>query len=177
MNTVIADAYRINGDFNILQFVNYCIFKRVYRPVLTLRLCQKTKFMRPFFRLLHRWSTATANLELPWNTNIGAGFRITHGFGMVISKDCKIGSNVTIFHGVTVGAKDGFAPIIEDNVWVGPNVIIIGKVTIGAGARIAGGAVVSKDVPSKSIVAGNPAKIISYCAAEDVANKAIDLKK
>jgi maltose O-acetyltransferase len=50
--------------------------------------------------------------------------------------------------------------IIEDNVWVGQNASILKGVTIGRGSIIAMNAVVTKSVPSFSIVAGNPAKIV-----------------
>lgn len=53
------------------------------------------------------------------------------------------------------------APIvIEDDVWIGMNVIILKGVTIGRGAVIGAGSVVTKDVPSWSVVAGNPAVIV-----------------
>ncbi|OUZ14862.1 CatB-related O-acetyltransferase [Enterococcus cecorum] len=51
---------------------------------------------------------------------------------------------------------------IGNDVWIGENVIIKGGVTIGDGACIAMGAVVTKDVPPYSIVAGIPAKVIKY---------------
>ena len=50
--------------------------------------------------------------------------------------------------------------IIGNNVWIGKNVIILKGVTIGDGAVIGAGSVVVKDVPSKTLVAGNPAKVI-----------------
>lgn len=50
--------------------------------------------------------------------------------------------------------------IIGDNVWIGDNVVILPGVTIGRGSIIAASAVVSKDVPPYSIVAGIPAKVI-----------------
>ncbi len=50
--------------------------------------------------------------------------------------------------------------VIEDNVWLGDNVNIVGPVTIGYGAVIAANSVVRKDVPSRSIVAGAPARVI-----------------
>lgn len=48
--------------------------------------------------------------------------------------------------------------IIEDNVWIGANVTILKGVHIGEGSIIAAGSVVTKDVPSRVVVAGNPAK-------------------
>lgn len=53
-------------------------------------------------------------------------------------------------------------PIIGNDVWVGSNVIILQGVKIGNGAIIAGGAVVTKDVPPYGIVGGIPAKLIRY---------------
>lgn len=50
--------------------------------------------------------------------------------------------------------------IIEEDVWIGANCIILPGVTIGKGAVVAAGSVVTKDVPSNTIVGGVPARII-----------------
>ena len=53
------------------------------------------------------------------------------------------------------------APIvIEDNVWIGEYATILKGVTIGKGAVVASHAVVTKDVPPYTIVAGNPARVV-----------------
>lgn len=52
--------------------------------------------------------------------------------------------------------------IIKDNVWVGEGVAILSGVTIGENSIIATNAVVTKDVPANSVVAGIPAKIVKY---------------
>ena len=58
--------------------------------------------------------------------------------------------------------------IVEDDVWIGLGATILSGVHIGQGAVIAAGAVVSKDVPPYSIVAGTPAKSLNYRVSEDV---------
>lgn len=50
---------------------------------------------------------------------------------------------------------------IFDNVFIGSNAILIGDVKIGPNAIVAAGSVVTKDVPSNSVVGGNPARVIS----------------
>lgn len=50
--------------------------------------------------------------------------------------------------------------IIEDDVWIGPNSAILKGVRIGAGAFIEPGSVVTKDVPPRARVLGNPAQVI-----------------
>jgi len=50
--------------------------------------------------------------------------------------------------------------VIEDDVWIGANAIILKRVTIGKGSVVAAGAVVTKDVPSYTVVGGNPARVI-----------------
>lgn len=50
--------------------------------------------------------------------------------------------------------------IIKDKAWIGFNAIILKGVTIGEGAIVAAGAVVTKDVPPFTIVAGNPARVV-----------------
>jgi serine O-acetyltransferase len=106
---------------------------------------------------------------------------LTHGWGLVVTPGARIGKNVTLFHGVTLGlrlriARDGRQreeyPVLEDDVWVGPHAIIVGEVTIGRGSRIAGGAFVTESIPPHSIVAGNPATIVKSDCAADVSNPA-----
>jgi serine acetyltransferase len=62
---------------------------------------------------------------------------------------------------------------IEDDVWIGTHAVILDGVTIGTGSIVAAGAVVTKDIPPFSIVAGVPARIIkSRITAPDTAQQA-----
>jgi serine acetyltransferase len=103
-------------------------------------------------------------VDIPWRCNIGPGFRITHGWGLVIHDDVIIGSNVTVFHGVTIGSKrkgDSLvAPIIGNDVVLSAGSIIIGEVNVGNGAIVGAGAIVVKDVAASSVVACDSCKEI-----------------
>ena len=55
---------------------------------------------------------------------------------------------------------DASTIVIEDDVWVGPNATILKGVTIGAGSFIEPGSLVTRDVPPRSRVLGNPATVI-----------------
>ena len=94
---------------------------------------------------------------------------------MLAKNKIVIGENSTLAYGSTIitsanpnGPKNKLATIypkmtapviIEDNVWVGANATILPGVTIGSMSVVAAGAVVTKDVPSGVLVAGNPAVI------------------
>lgn len=58
--------------------------------------------------------------------------------------------------------------IIHDDVWIGANSLILSGVQIGRGAVIAGGSVVTKDVPPYAVVGGNPAKVLRFRHSEEV---------
>lgn len=64
---------------------------------------------------------------------------------------------------------------IEDNVYIGADAIINYDVTIGANSIVAAGAIVTKDVPSGSVVAGVPAKVIG--TYEESKKKALEYSK
>ncbi len=95
---------------------------------------------------------------------------ISIGQGVVISERVVIrdADNHTIQSIVTEtlseqisAEKPATAPVvIQDHVWIGMNVIILKGVTIGEGAVVASGSLVNKDVPSHSLVAGVPAKVM-----------------
>ncbi|HEY5893168.1 MAG TPA: acyltransferase [Chthoniobacterales bacterium] len=64
--------------------------------------------------------------------------------------------------------KIGTKPVhIGNNVWIGMNATILKGVTIGDNAIVAAGAVVTKDVPANTVVAGNPAKIVKELKADE----------
>jgi serine O-acetyltransferase len=111
--------------------------------------------------------------------SIGEGFYIGHFGTIVVSTLAVIGKNCNIAHGVTVGAaRRGSlqgAPAIGNYVWMGTNAVIVGKITIGDDVLIAPGAYVNKDIPSHSIVIGNPAQVIAKeNATEGYINNLID---
>lgn len=95
--------------------------------------------------------------------DIGPGFYIAHPYATIINAK-RIGRNFSCRQCTTIGNKmDGrndLIPTIGDNVSLGANVVIIGKICIGNNVTIGAGSVIVKDIPSNSIVVGNPGKVI-----------------
>ena len=87
---------------------------------------------------------------------------------VTIGDDCFIGPNVSIYtachstYPVERNTRREWAePVtIGDNVWIGGSVTILPGVTIGDNVTIGAGSVVTKDIPSNSVAAGNPCRVI-----------------
>lgn len=77
----------------------------------------------------------------------------------------KIGKNVFINSGVMLTDLGGIS--LADDVLVGPNATILPGVTVGKNAIVAAGAVVTKDVPANTVVAGIPARVIKHLDEEE----------
>lgn len=111
------------------------------------------------------------NISLGDNVHIGPGVFIDAagivmiGDGTIIAPDVKIYSRTHNFHHdlKAVPFDNVFitAPVcIGKYVWIGTSVIILPGVNVGDGAVVGAGSVVTKDVPSCAVIAGNPAKIV-----------------
>ncbi|SEM77466.1 serine O-acetyltransferase [Sphingomonas gellani] len=183
---IAADVHRQFGRFGWARAAKLYLRDPGFRPIVTLRLYHGTRdtrpgrLIRPLLWLCHRQASRQAGRDLPIRTQVRPGLLIAHSIGIVVNAAVRIGRNVTLFHGVTLGRGDrihpdgtrtsGF-PVIGDDVFLGPHAVVAGDVRIGAGSRILAGAVVVKDVPPRSVVAGNPATIIRTDCEPDVGNR------
>jgi len=74
----------------------------------------------------------------------------------------------TLFHAVDEGASPRVAPVvIEDNVWIGRGAIVLPGVVIGSHSVVGAGAVVTRNIPERTVVAGNPARVVRTLSASD----------
>ena len=98
-------------------------------------------------RVIAAVARSLTGIEIHPAAQIGAGFFIDHGMGVVIGETAEIGTDVTLYQGVT---------LVQDNVTIGSGAKLLGPITIGHGARIGANTVVIHDVPPNSTVVGNP---------------------
>ena len=103
-------------------------------------------------------------IEISSKCAIGPGIFFPHTSGTVVGAS-KIGRNVTIFQGVTLGAKEmdmGFDPTLRpelgDFVVVGAGAKILGGISLGDNVRVGANSVLLRSVPDNSTVAGVPAR-------------------
>ena len=121
--------------------------------------------MRLFFfaRLVSQISRQMTGIEIHPGAQIGQGFFIDHGMGVVIGETAIIGDNVLLYQGVTLGGtgleKGKRHPTIGNNVVIGTGAKVLGNITIGDNSYVGANAVVIKDVPPNSTVVGVPGRV------------------
>ena len=126
-----------------------------------LRLCQYRGLLYPICSFMHRMYMLRYGIQILPETKIGYGLYISHGFASFVNPAATIGNNCNISQCSTIGSSVGKGAVIGDNVYIGPNTCLIDDITVGNSATIGAGAIVTKDVPENSVVAGNPAHIIT----------------
>lgn len=100
---------------------------------------------------------------LPPSTQVGRGVKFAYlGLGTVVHGRAVIGDSVTIASNVTIGGRSGHesVPVIEAEAYIGTGARVLGPIRVGRGAVVGANAVVVRDVPPYSVVAGIPAKVI-----------------
>ncbi|MGH1518925.1 serine O-acetyltransferase [Chryseobacterium sp. JK1] len=175
------DFYRESGKWlSTFQIWKKCINPNLHF-VYILRMTQKyqkTSVLSTFWRIILRHYQIKYGFQIYPETQIGEGFYLGHWGSLVINPKTIIGKNCNIAQGVTIGqqnrGKNEGSPIIGDEVWIGTNAVIVGAITIGNNVLIVPNSYVNFDVPSHSVVIGNPAKIIPTSnATEDYINRKV----
>lgn len=126
-------------------------------------------------RIITEMAHSATGIDIHPAATIGRRFAIDHGTGIVIGATTIVGDNVTLYQGVTLGAKnftygdDGLPldiprhPIIEDNVTIYSNASILGRVRIGHDAVIGGNIWITTDVaPYSKVSQHRPDSIPSF---------------
>lgn len=115
-----------------------------------------------------------SKVEIGSDVYIGSNCKIYSVGGLTIENGVVLGSNITVLttnHNYnSVGVKTlpydqsniDKPVLIKEYCWIGLNSLILPGVVLGKGAVVAAGSVVTKSVPDRAIVGGNPAKIIRY---------------
>jgi len=114
-------------------------------------------------RMITEHAHSITGIDIHPGAEIGEGFFMDHGTGVVVGETCVIGNRVRIYQGVTLGARsfaldeDGKPvkgierhPIVEDDVTVYSGATILGRVVIGRSSVIGGNVWLTRDVPPGS---------------------------
>ena len=117
-------------------------------------------------RILTEWAHRETGIDIHPGARIGPRFFIDHGTGVVIGETCVIGSSVTLYQGVTLGAwsfpRDDRGqlirgtqrhPTLEDHVTIYSNATVLGGTTVvGTGSQVGSSVTLSRSVPANTIV-------------------------
>lgn len=169
---VRADLKRVNvfAYTSFFVYVRYLFLNSSFKFCFWFRWAsyfQTRKYLLPvygFCWLMHRHYKYKYGYDIPIGTKIGGGIYLMHFGCVIINGSAEIGENCTVFHGVTIGmARHGRknVPLIGNNCVLGAGSKILGNITIGDNVMIGANTVVTKNIDSESVVAGNPARVIN----------------
>jgi cysteinyl-tRNA synthetase len=115
-------------------------------------------------RVLSQIARFLTGIEIHPAAEIGKGFFIDHGMGVVIGETAEIGENCLLYQGVTLGGtgkeKGKRHPTLGNNVVVGAGTKILGAITVGDNVKVGANSVILTSVPKNSIVVGVPGRVI-----------------
>jgi serine O-acetyltransferase len=136
-----------------------------------LRSSPSVRALRVLAAIWHKVIEMTTGISIAHSASLGRGLYVGHFGGIVVGGGVVMGEHCNIGQGVTIGV-DGEgdrrgSPQIGDGVHIAPGAIVFGRIAIGSHTKIGANAVVNKDLPSRVLAAGVPAKILrEYQAAE-----------
>ena len=159
--SAISRAMRLTAEMNKLSFDDVAKVREIFSELTGRKVDDSFILIPPFY------SAYGLDIRVGRRVFINQCCTLYDMSGVDIADDVMIGPNVNI---ITTGHPldpsqrraciEAKPIVIEKNVWIATGATIIGGVTVGENSVIAAGAVVTKDVPPNSLVAGVPARVI-----------------
>ncbi|MCJ7995751.1 serine O-acetyltransferase [Rhizobium cremeum] len=157
------------------RFMEPVLYFKGFHAIQTHRLAHWlwNRGRRDFALYLQSRSSSVFQTDINPAARIGKGIFLDHATGLVVGETARIGDNVSILHGVTLGGtgKEGADrhPKIGDGVMIGAGAKVLGNIEVGCCSRVAAGSVVLKPVPKGSTVAGVPARVVGEAGCAEPA--------
>ena len=119
---------------------------------------------------LSQHAAKVTGISISPEAKIGKRIFIDHGIGVVIGATAMIEDDVTILHGVTLGARRAVEgrrhPYVKKGTFIDANAQLLGTITLGAFSKVGAGAIVLNNVADKTTVVGNPARTVNKLPAK-----------
>ena len=126
----------------------------------------RTRFVWPLVALAQKVVEIITGISIPPGCELGEGIYTGHYGSIILAPECRIGHNCSLAQNVTIGVAGSGdnrgAPVIGNRVFIGAHSVIVGRITVGDDAVICAGSVVTRSVPARAVVMGNPARVVSY---------------
>ena len=137
-----------------------------FKVMIHYRLAHKLYLSGHYFwaRYISQRGVRKTGIEIHPGAQIGKGFFIDHGNGVIIGETTIIGDNVTLYQGVTLGGtgkeQGKRHPTVGNNVMISAGAKVLGSFKIGDNSKIGAGSVVLEEVPPNSTVVGVPGRVV-----------------
>jgi len=119
------------------------------------------RLLKTVYHLGRKIIVIWGKIHISESTSFGPGVRLSGKGQIIIGSKQPIGRNFTVEHNVTVGM--GIAnetPLIGDNVLIRHDSVVYGDIRVGQGSVIEAESILSKNIPDRCLVKGNPARIV-----------------
>ncbi len=171
---VSSDLYRYTGRLGARSWLKALWWEPGFRYMALSRTCRALSDSRWRTALLP--ARAAANLLLrrwehhygisvPPSADVGPGLYIGHYGGIFVHPNATLGRDCNLSHGITIGVdrrgERAGIPTLGDRVYLAPGAKLFGAIEVGDDVAVGANAVVTRDVPAGSVVAGVPGRVIS----------------
>ena len=170
MGSFRLDMYRYKNQADMYTKALLFTYRKYFKA--------KLRIVKLLYKVLFRLIASRRGIEISLRNEIGKGLYIGHAYNITINPNAIIGSNCNLHKVIVIGqqnrGKYKGTPTLGNRVWIGINAAIVGNIKIGDDVLIAPNSYVNCDVPSHSVVFGNPCVIKSRDnATEDYINNPV----
>ncbi|WP_442903711.1 serine O-acetyltransferase [Gordonia sp. Z-3] len=126
---------------------------------------------RFYFRYRLTRHSIFTGITIPPRT-FGRGLCLPHFGTIIVNAKTRAGDWCTVHCGVNIGVADGGVPKLGDGVYIGPGAVLYGGISIGDLVAVGANSVVNRDAPSRTTIAGAPAREISAVSSHSLISAA-----